>query len=349
MNQPPEDQDVAARRAFEETQPLVAVHVLSEHVFCPRAAMLALESGDDDGSEEPMLGPRLDWAGDYDEQRFAEELNQHRDTRRYWLFWLALSCLLVLALWTFVHPGSALAACVAPIFCLAMIIKSLLRSIDLVRQRALLRRAPEIEFDVNAAEIRWVNWWSLRKAGFDCLRPDRMYDRQLRLVGRPWRELVKGSNVRIPVIYKRLGEVKCRPQHLVRIAAYCRLIQACEGASAPFGVIVFAGSYNVLVIPCTEERRTAMLQALDEARWYMNVLQTRNMEPGKPAPEVCSGCHWGKPRQHSDESVTTLRGRRIRARRTHATNGREYHSTCGDRFDWVPPHHDAVQLGIAGE
>ena len=36
------------------------VHVLSEHVFCPRAAILALESGEDEGDEEPWLGPRLD-------------------------------------------------------------------------------------------------------------------------------------------------------------------------------------------------------------------------------------------------------------------------------------------------
>ena len=53
----------------------VRVHVLSEHVFCPRAAVLAMESGDDNGEEERLLGPRLDGFEDYDEQRFAEELH----------------------------------------------------------------------------------------------------------------------------------------------------------------------------------------------------------------------------------------------------------------------------------
>ena len=37
----------------------IGVHVLSEFLFCPRAALIASESGRDEGDEEPNLGPRL--------------------------------------------------------------------------------------------------------------------------------------------------------------------------------------------------------------------------------------------------------------------------------------------------
>jgi hypothetical protein len=35
------------------TRPAIGVHVLSEHVFCPRAAIIAQESAPDVGNEEP--------------------------------------------------------------------------------------------------------------------------------------------------------------------------------------------------------------------------------------------------------------------------------------------------------
>ena len=66
----------SARSRFPRRSEDVKVHVLSEHVFCPRAAMLAHESGEDSGDEEPLLGPRLDGLADYDEHRFVEELRK---------------------------------------------------------------------------------------------------------------------------------------------------------------------------------------------------------------------------------------------------------------------------------
>ena len=65
----------AARFKFP-TQREIGVHVLSEHVFCPRAALIASESGPDAGDEEPNLGPRLDLFLHYNEHLFAEALQQ---------------------------------------------------------------------------------------------------------------------------------------------------------------------------------------------------------------------------------------------------------------------------------
>ena len=52
------------------------VHVLSEYVFCPRAAVLADGRGDDTGEEERELGPKLGSFADFDEARFAELLEE---------------------------------------------------------------------------------------------------------------------------------------------------------------------------------------------------------------------------------------------------------------------------------
>ncbi|HQX53632.1 MAG TPA: hypothetical protein PLY87_24040 [Planctomycetaceae bacterium] len=74
----------AARFKFP-TQREIGVHVLSEHVFCPRAALIASESGPDAGDEEPNLGPRLDLFLHFNEHLFAEGLQQAWGEMRLWL------------------------------------------------------------------------------------------------------------------------------------------------------------------------------------------------------------------------------------------------------------------------
>ena len=72
-----DDSDFSPASRFKfPAQRRIGVHVLSEHVFCPRAALIASESGNDAGDEEPNLGPRLDLLIDYNEHKFTEAQHQ---------------------------------------------------------------------------------------------------------------------------------------------------------------------------------------------------------------------------------------------------------------------------------
>lgn len=327
--------------------PEVGVHVLSEHVFCPRAALLAYESGEDDGQSEPDLGPRLDGWVDYDAHRFGEELRAAWDDLRLWLTLLAPAALAIFVLWRMVSPLAGIIAALPAFYLAGRIWDTSTAIIDLVREQALFKAAPSAEIDLAPGSMVEVNWWSLRKAGFDCLKPvDAHRDPGRRLHGRPWRMLTKGTTLRIPVVRKHRGERNWGRQHVVRLAAYCQLIEMCEGADAPFGILMFAGSYDCLIFPNTPDAKTALKTALEDAREFMRVYEEGRYLPTAPTDDRCSGCHFGKPRRYREGSATVLRGEPIAALATRGVDNLTYHSHCGDHFNWVPPHTKAAELKI---
>ena len=87
---------------------------------------------------------------------------------------------------------------------------------------------------------------------------------------------------------------------MVRAAAYCRLIKTCEGGNAPFGVLMFAGSYDCLVIPNNGEAQSHFERALREVQEFLSVYEGGKFVPAAPTDNRCSGCHCGKPRKHVD-------------------------------------------------
>ena len=246
---------------------------------------------------------------------------------------------------------SPLAGVVAslPVFYLAgRIWDTAMTIIDLARERALLDAAPATEIDLAPKGMVEVNWWTLRKAGFDCLKPaDAHRDPGHCLSGRPWRMLTKGTTLRIPVVRKHRGEREWGRQHVVRLAAYCHLIETCEGADAPFGVLMFADSYDCLILPFSPEAKETLHRALDDAREFLRVYEEGKYLPATPSDNRCSGCHFGRPRRHGEGSATVLLGEPIEPRATRGNDEKIYHSHCGDRFRWDPPHKKAVELGIA--
>lgn len=193
-----------------------------------------------------------------------------------------------------------------------------------------------------------MNWWSLRKAGFDCIQPvDPHRDPGQQLVGRPWRVLTKGITLRIPVIRKHRGDQKSRPQHFVRTAAYCKLIKTCELGDAPFGVLMFAGTYECLIIPNNTAAQFQFQKAMEDVREFLSVYDGGTFVPTQPADNRCGGCPWGKPREYlAGRTDTILNGNSVVPLLTKAKE-RVFHCTCGDRFRWVPPHETSVVLGIA--
>ncbi|MEZ5940290.1 MAG: hypothetical protein R3C18_02785 [Planctomycetaceae bacterium] len=344
--EPESHPDSPRRSRFGSGPPEVGVHVLSEHVFCPRAALIAQESGDDSGDEDLQLGPQLDWMGDYDEHRFAEALHSAYGDLKLWLTLMAPAALLVLIGWIGISPLFGLALTLPMIFLLAKCWETLQVIIHLIRERALLLSAIPATIDLNPQEIIPVNWWSLRKMGFDCFKPERLRDPSERLTGRPWRELIRGRTVRIPVVRKHRGERVWGPQHVVRVVAYCRLIETCEGGNAPFGILMFADSYDCLLIPNTDAHQVEFQQSLDAVREFLRICETGDFVPAAPQDNRCSGCHHGKPRRQKPGSETKLNDLILDAFVRPGNDGAIYHSTCGDRFENVPPHNDVERLQI---
>lgn len=344
----------AARFKFP-TRRTIGVHVLSEHVFCPRAALIASESGPDAGDEEPNLGPRLDLLIDYDEHKFTEALHKAWGEMRLWLTLMAPAIFAVmLAVW-FQSVLTALVLSLPIFILLAKCWDTLTRIIAMVRERTRFRAAPERVIDPEPTEIGRLSWWSLRKVGFDCNRPpDPLTDPAAIITGRPWRQLRRGSIV-IPVIRRRRGSADWGQQHEVRLAAYCDLIEKCEGAAAPFGVILFAGTSDCVIIPNTNARHLLFARALKEAVKFLEPHADGTPPTNPPTDSRCKGCPHGKPRIFQQgTSETILNRKRLTActAKSGSPDGKlrgEFHCTCGDRFRWTPPHKDAVALGIARE
>lgn len=331
----------------------VGVHVLSEFLFCPRAALIASESSADEGDEEPNLGPRLDLLIDYNEHWFIEALQQSWGEMRLWLTLMAFAILVVM-LAGYLHSLTAGVILSLPIFVLlAKCWDTLTNIIALVREQSLYRAAPDVVIDLEPSEIKRLSWWSLRKAGFDCNKPPERFDNPAgNLAGKPWRLLKKGS-LMIPVIRRRHGSSEWGTQHEVRLSAYCDLIEKCTGGEAPFGVILFAGTSDCVIIPNTKARQTTYERALNDALKFMEPRKEGTPPTNSPTDNRCSGCPHGKPRMFQPgESDTVLNGKPLSACTANSVrpDGQfhgEFHSTCGDRFRWVPPHKEAIAIGIA--
>ena len=215
-----------------------------------------------------------------------------------------------------------------------------------MRERAYSRPHP-IRLDLESDEIRQINWWSLRKAGFDCRKPVDPH----RDPDGTWLGNLGGCSPRTrPCGFPSYGSIAGNavgPQHIVRVAAYCQLIKSCELADAPFGLLMFAGSYDCLAIPHTAGAQLQFEKAVEDVREFLR-LRARPLQPAAPTDDRCSGCHCGHLREHvAGRTDTILNGERVVPYLMRSPDDRLLHCTCGDRFKWTPPHDTAVRLGIA--
>jgi len=120
-------------------------------------------------------------------------------------------------------------------------------------------------------------------------------------------------------------------------------------------VILFAGTSDCVIIPITSARQTTYDHALKDLVKFLDVHAGGNFFPSIPTDNRCVGCPYGLPRKFQQgKSETISNGKPLPAYSTNSyrPDGElrgEFHSTCGDRFRWVPSHKDAIALGIAKE
>lgn len=334
--------------SFDRDLPPLSVHVLGEQVFCLRAGLIAFESGDEQ-AVEPELGPKLhDWI-DYDLHRFREELHRCWEKLSFWVMWLAPAVLVVLIFWRMISPFAAALVSLPAFYVAVRAGEILVRIFSLLWAWQQYTRAPETDIDLNPTKEIDINWWTLRKAGFDCLKPPDPHRHPERpLSGRPWRMLIK-TPYRIPVLCKHLGKRSWGQQHVIRLAAYSQLIELCEVAKAPFGILKFGNSYRCRLIPITAETKATLERELLNAWELLQVAQSEKYTLAPPTGNQCHGCRHGLPHLLQKGSVTVLNGVEWDAVAIPVGKDKKYHSTCGDRFRWVPPHQKAEELGITSQ
>ena len=157
----------------------------------------------------------------------------------------------------------------------------------------------------------------------------------------------KGS-IQIPV-FRIEGENPERfyPKHAIRAAAYCRLLEAAIGVRSPYAIAILADTYNGWTIPNSAQAQALLDQLLGVVRTTLS----ETSEFGPPtSTAICTGCPHGAPRVYRrGVSETRLFDELVRPRGAASREDVVYHSTCGDRFGWTPPHAASIKLGLRVE
>ena len=325
--------------------PFVTVHALSEFVFCPRAGLIAQESAAE--WEEEIGQARLNYLPRYDWMDIVWRLRHATIGVFNWA--VVLGIVAMLSVFASIRHGMLFALVPPMVFIgylggrcwLSMERFGRLWTLWLQARSAAPQQLPA-QFDSDIP----VNWWRLRASGYVAVSyKEALADEHLRLVGKPWRILRVGS-IRIPVVHATADRLK--ETHVVRVAAYCHLIRVCEGAESPFGVVLLGDGHDgfaVALSPARNERFHASLGA------FRQVIHTAagGDDPRPPSSSnVCSECPNGIPILVCSgvENSFSLAGSRLSIRAVESSDGLIYHSLCGDRFGWTPPHRKAVELGL---
>jgi hypothetical protein len=320
------------------------VYVLTEFVFCPRAGLCTHEQPKE--IDDPDTKPSATYLPIHDQTELELML---KETLRQFLNILlgggAATVLLALMAWL---SGW-------------LILWGLLAGVGLLTAYALYDRFswivtmrahlkiwkaahPQLP-DPDSAKIQYVHWCELMAAGFMLTEAKNAYSHPpWRLGGKPWRLLEHGE-LRIPVFMPGRPWKDLFPQHFVRMAAYCRLIELCEGFKSPYGVIVMPDSFQAIIVPCTPKSREDFEQALYRARKTIRDAEEQNARPPEPSNgNLCRECPHGEPRAFRKGKVFMRGDIPLTPSAFPGKDGKQYHSLCGDRFQWTPSHATTEQL-----
>ena len=270
----------------------VRVRTLGEFVFCPRAGLLSHASADeeDEPTDERM---NLNFLPEYSLTLIEEQLAVQLGRLARWAAWAAGGFfLVVVAVLNELPPMVPLALAVPTVLCVRKSLHALSAVVTLGDRRRDALAATPAEPPADLADDSPVRWWDLLKAGFESvpyLEP--LFDEDLNLAGKPWRVLNRGS-LRIPVIRLpadnyHAGRYWVYEQHRVRLAAYARLLAACEGGQTPYAVVLFGGSYDGVAVPVIPGE--AVRAQLDELRRTLDLDKMAVPTPLPANPEGLLG------------------------------------------------------------
>ena len=320
----------------------VSVSALGEYEFCRRAGQLAVENPE----ERPRRGFFRTRPRDF------YDLEDLRRVRAECLLRVVASGMMLaggMACWALLRRANVLFQVKAVIFLttaagVVWLVRTLM---TLVPTLVAIRRATAARDAVPAPRHRpgvRVNWWDLLQGGLESVRPrEPLRDPRWRLMGSPWRILESGQHkfpafsiklrlrkqytgqykVNGDEIYAWVKDYRLFGQHWVRMAAYAHLLEVCEGAVSPYGIVVFGRTYDAETIPIGAREYGRLRETLSRFRQQLRRANLEDVSfPGRPRSlHACRRCPWGAPRK-----------RRMWGWRR---------SACGERFDWTPPYEPA--------
>jgi len=341
------DQQKQDPLAADSDDPRLTVHGLSEFTFCPRAGLCLYEQEFEDGELEaeadlyflPIHEPR--------------ELELVLETLMRQFMWILCGGLgafagLVGGGWYTGWVGLWLAAGVALLLTAWALYDRGYWVYTTQRQLEMWQRATPKMPDADSPRIQDVDWRDLIASGATIFHPPAPYeDAARKLGGKPWRVLEYGD-LRIPVFKPRRPWKDLYRQHFVRMAAYCHLLETSEGARSPYGVIVKGDTFDAVTVPNTERTQAMFGEALVAARRTVRDSEEVAKRPPPPLDEtICSECHVGRPVRLRSGQRYLRHGKPMGLKVAEDRRKKEYHSHCGDRFDWLPPHRQALALELS--
>lgn len=318
----------------DDADPHVTASTLAEYAFCPRAGILTHEGGFSDPEEELPSLALLPWY----EQEAIEEAYTHA---LYVLFAFPVglvAAVVIMSLTLLGHPVYPFALIGLLLVWAVFARRAFKRWREIGERRLAAHLATECNPVPGKNAFQPVDWWGLLLAGYEVRRPEAaLQDERWKLSGKPRRILLKGT-MSIPVHRIRKPEGPILPQHIVRVMAHCHLIEATEGASSPFAVVLFGNTYQGMTVPNTKENRERFHTALERVRKMIIESDAGERQPPEPVTgNACSACHFGCPRPAAREDKTMRYGAPLDPILLHKEE-KLYHCDCGDRFNWKPKH-----------
>jgi hypothetical protein len=338
----------------QENKVTIGIHVLSEFVFCPRAGLITHgERKQDTGVEESVSN--LNFTPLYELQEIDARLVElQKNIFRCFALMIGLAIAGILSVIFFDWRFAFIAA-----FLICVVLKSVagdgVRAFRFLKLRHEFTSVESQLPNLNNPEVEEFDWRAIIRVNFDLERcNDRFVDFDLGISGKPWRLLKRGS-LCIPVF-------KCRPtqpqnpeskhpanwlyqQHYVRITGYCKLIESQTNHLAPFGLILFGGTYRAFAVKPDAASSEAMDRALTEARFRIEEFGL-GKKPNPPNPKICRGCFHGRLRKRDIErTVLQHNGEEVPPKLV-LLDHKHQHSRCGDLFEWIAPHEKAKKNGL---
>jgi hypothetical protein len=335
--------------AAEADDPWLTVHGLSEFAFCLRAGLCLYEQDFEDDESEPEADV---YFLPIHEPRELELVLETLIRQFLWVAGggLGAFALLALAAWFTGSGGVWLAAGVTfPVTAWGLYDRGYW-VYAAQRQLALWQEATPRMPDAETPRIQEIDWRDLLASEATALQPPAAYqDADLRLGGKPWRVLEYGD-LRIPVFKPRRPWKDLFPQHFVRMTAYCHLLEINEGARSPYGVIVKGETFAAVTVPNTPRTQAMFHEALRAARRTVREAEEINGRPHGPKDRgFCRECPFGWPVRLRPGEPYLRHGAPIALNVAKDRRETEYHSHCGDRFGWIPPHQMAEAMELVEE
>lgn len=331
---------------FDSGTPHINVFSLGKFEFCYRAGILAIESRMPDNSDQVIGNPKLNHIPIFD----TALMNRRRE-EAYSEIKINASLGFAFGVVVFLLNtySFTVLAWMMGVFAVLLISKAFVHFQDYreIKKRLSMSNSAEVaKLGDTGAGFRTINWWALCKdEEFNPTTPVAAFvSHKLGLSGKP-AQIATYRGMRIPVILHQDELDKAKSYHQVRLAAYALLIEENQKAKpTDWGIVLDPVTMRGIAVPINDNLRTDVINKLK--RFKRQLAEVRNgTDPAPPSSDsVCRNCPHGSPRVYrlgvlNRGQTSTMRdGHPLPALAKRGNDGRKYHSACGDRFKWVPPH-----------